>query len=142
MRKKTKRQETLLLTNIESVTEEEALMTVKEIAENLIIIFRNHIGEENAIKPVELFENVYGRNPFNMNIFEKEYWWNILKNILRHLRNQDKLFVINKGSKLFVLKTTQEATDFKKKIDLSIVKMQEIKKRADSWTRNKKWRGI
>lgn len=109
---------------------------------DLLKIFKNHIGEENFISPVELFTKIYGTDPSRFDIFRRNYMWNAIKGILRQLRNDEVLFVINKGTKLFVLKSVQEKEDFKKKMDRNIEQLKSLKVKADSWVNNKKWKKI
>jgi len=139
LKKRKKRKEYLLLTDFECLTNDEVVNTISEIRVKLKSIFKTHIGQENSITPVELFERVYGINPTMIDIFKRNYWWGILKNVLRQLRREEELFVINKGTKLFVLKTKEESQMFKKKVDSDIKRMEEIKVKADKWVRNRKW---
>lgn len=142
LKKKKKRKEFLLLTDFECLTEREIIKSLHDIRLRLRNIFRKHIGEENSISPVELFEQVYGINPSSLDIFKKTYWWNVLKNVLRQMRSEDTIFVINKGTKLFVLQTVQEAEYFKDKVDRDIERMKSIKIKADEWVESEKWRGL
>ena len=141
-KKKKKRLESVLLrTDYECLTQDEALRTILEIKKKLREIFKNHIGDENSISPVVLFERVYGVNPLFLDIFKKNYWWNVIKLVIRQLRKDD-LFIINKGSKLFVLKTQEECDMFKKRIDMDILRLENTKRLASEWVRKEKWRSL
>lgn len=140
--RKKRRSTVLLLNDYNCLSDSEVIKTLEQIGEKLIKIFKNHIGSENSITPVEVFESIFMVNPSYMDIFKRTYWWNVLKTILRKLRSEEKLFVINRGGKLFVLQTQEEANGFKGKIDRDIERMKELKKKADKWVRNKKWKNI
>jgi hypothetical protein len=141
-KKKSKRGEYLLLTDYECLSDDEVMSDIHEMRERLKKIFRNHIGEENSITPVELFKQVYGMDSSYLDIFKKNYWWNILKKVLSSLKRDDTLFVINKGTKLFVLKTQEESNMFKEKIDRDVIRMKEMKIKADEWVKKKRWRDL
>ena len=119
-KKKRKLAQVLLMTDYACLTEQEILRTVYEIRIKLKEIFRQHIGQENAISPFQLFEEIYGISPNNVDIFKKNYWWHIIKIILRQMRHDNECFVINKPHSLFVLKSKQEATDYKARCDREI----------------------
>lgn len=142
-KKKKKRKNTSqLLTGFENLDEADVIASLHEIKKKLREIFRNHIGVNNSIHPTDLFELVYGVNPENLNTIKKEYWWNILKKILRGLRYEETLFVIIRGSKLFVLQTKKEAEDYKIEKDRHIENLEELKKKATRWVTEEKWRRI
>lgn len=141
-KKRKKRKEYLLLTDFECLSEDEVMETIHDIRVRLRSIFKTHIGNENAISPVDLFERIYGIHPMHLDIYKKQYWWNVIKLCLRQLRNEETLFVINKRTKLFVLQTYEEASDFKKIIDRDIENMKKVKIKADEWVRKRKWESI
>jgi len=142
-KKKKKKQESgdrLLLVDYECLDDEEkAKRAVSSIENKLMEAMRHHIGKEEAITPFKLFEQVYGFSPKNLDMFTRAYWWNVLKAVLRKMRREGTLFVINRGQILFVLKTQEEADAYKKRIDADIKSLKQTKKNADSWVKNKKW---
>lgn len=140
---KLKRKRTdLILMDYDSLSREEAILTIKEMRELMKKIFRNHIGEEESITPAQLFYEVFRIYPANLDIFKRNYWWNVLKSILRELRKSGELFVINKRVKLFVLKTQEEADWFRSQIDNDIKNLKNIKKKANEWVKKSKWRKL
>jgi hypothetical protein len=141
-KRKKKRGEFLLLTDFECLSDDEIIKSISNIRLRLRNIFRTHVGENNSITPVDLFEKVYGINPDSLDIFKKTYWWNVLKNVLRQMRSEDTLFVINKGTKLFVLQTEEEAETFKDRVDRDIERMKNIKIKADEWVAERKWKKL
>lgn len=141
-KKKRKKKEYLLLTDFDSLTEEEVLSSLTDMRKKIRDIFKSHIGQGNSISPVELFQQVYGLNPTYLDIFKKNYWWGILKMVLRSLRKDDTLFIINEGTKLYVLQTQEESEKFKRRIDTDIKNLKNIKLKADDWVRHKRWKSL
>ena len=139
--KKKKRKNSLLI-GFNSLTDEEIFLELKDIQSQLKKVFKKHVGEENAISPQELFKEIFQVNPEYIDIFKRKYWWDILKGMLRHLRSEENLFVINKKTKLFVLSNEKECTDFKKIIDRDIESLKSVKIKADKWVRQKKYKNI
>ena len=138
--KKKKKKKSRLLINYDCLTREEAIATINEIRERLKVIFREHIGEEDAITPFDLFEKIYQINPEELDIYKREYWWNILKVVIRQLRSENELFIINKRTKLFVLKNQKEADWYKGVIDRDIKNLKGAKVKADNWVKEEKWK--
>jgi hypothetical protein len=140
--KKRKRKRKLLLTDFECLTDDERLLTITEIRQRIKKIFKQYIGEENFITPVEVFERVYNIHPEQMDIFKKNYYWQVIRNVIRQLRREEILFIVNKGSRLFVLKSKTELKAFEKKINLDIENMIQLKVKAKRWVNNEKWKTI
>ena len=141
-KRKKKRQTTLLLIDYECLSREEQIRTIHEMRVRLKDIFRHHIGKEEFITPVNLFTEVFGVNPENLDIYKTTYWWSVLKKVLRGLRSDRTLFVINNGRKLYVLHSQDEANMYKRKIDKDIIAMGKSKVFADEWVRNRLWREL
>ena len=127
------------MVDFECLDREEQVITLAEIRKRLIEIFRKHIGLENAINPTEVFMHLYKVNPLNLDIFKRMFWWDIAKRVMRDLRSENELFIINKRTKLFVLKSQEEADAYKNILDKDIKAMKEMKIKADIWVRNKKY---
>jgi len=134
-----KKKKKLLFIDFNQVDREEVIKTIKEIREKLLKIFRNHIGKENAINPVELFEQIYNVNPFILDIYRREYWYNILKSVIRQLKKENSCFVVITQQKLYVLRTEEELLAYKKKSDNHIKNIEDDKTRANLWIKNKGW---
>lgn len=129
----------ILLVDIEQLNVEELLATIKEIRFKLRVLFRLHIGFENATSPVEMFYEVYGVNPDSLNPYERSYWWRVLQKVMSQLRHNNDLFIVHKGHKYFVLRTHQEANYYKDILRRNIINMEKSMKRADSWVTKKKF---
>lgn len=138
--KRKKRRKILLMTDYACLDRRELLLSLEAIQHKLVRVFRNHIGAEESITPVELFEQIYGVNPEPLDIYKRNYWWSILKRVIGHLRLQGELFVINKGAKLFVLKTKEEAVSFNERMDRDIETKKRLKTMANKWVRKELWK--
>lgn len=139
-KKKRKYEEKLLLLDYNCLSKDEAIDTVAEIRKKLLKIFRSHIGKENSITPYQLFIEIFSRSPYEMDVFMRNYWWNIIKTILSNMRTEGTLFVVNQGRRLFVLQTIEESTAYKKGIDRHIEALNKTKIRADEWVNGQKWK--
>jgi hypothetical protein len=137
--KKKKKRKNGLMINFNSLTDEEIFLELSEIRKRLKTIFKRHIGEENSITPQQLFKDIFYIDPEYVDVFKREYWWNILRGIIRQLRSEETLFIINKRTKLFVLSNEKECNDFKKILDRDIENMKQTKIKADNWVKNKKY---
>ena len=141
MKKKKKRNEILIMTDYNALDRESILETLANIRSKIRKIMRNHIGEENYITPVDLFEEVLKIKISSLNIFERSYWWNVIKKIIGEMRKDD-LFIINKNSKVFVLCNKKELGEFENKIDNHIDALKTLKQRARKWVWSKEWEKI
>ena len=101
--------------------------------------FKGHVGEDNALTPLELFKKVYNIDPNDVEFYKRVYFWNLLLKKLHDFRKNKTLFVINKATHLFVLKTQKESFDFRKRLDSTIVALGRTQDNADSWVKSKKW---
>jgi hypothetical protein len=137
-----KKKRRLLFLDFNQVEQDEVIKTIKEIREKVRKIFKYHIGRENAINPVDLFTEVFGISPFVIDIFKREYWWNILKATIRQLRKENTCFIINNIHNLYVLKTEEELTKFEKKHNQHILNLENEKMRAKEWVAKKKWQEL
>lgn len=114
----------------------------QELQKRVLKIFKTHIGIENAIQSVDLFIQVYGIHPAEMQNFKRDYWWKKIRIALSSLRKQDIMFTVKRGNKWFVLCTKQEAKDFKTNVRRHIKYLENLMDRADNWVDRKKWKNI
>jgi hypothetical protein len=128
-----------LVTDFNSLTPEELIKSGKELREKLKKVFSKHIGKENALSPWEIFEQVLEVNPEQLDIFQRMYWWGIIKSILKQMRHSEELFTIVTTSRVFVLQTREEADRYKGGLDRHITALDNLKIKADKWVRNKLW---
>jgi len=142
IRKRSKRKLKLLLIDYESISREDIIATIKEIRERLIKHFRFHIGLENATSPAEIFEVILGIKPDELDIYKRDYWWRVLKNVMRKMRNEEELFIIHRGHKFFVLQTQEESEYYKGLLRRDIQGMVNSMNKADKWVQKKSWKKI
>jgi len=137
-KKKSKRK--LLFVDYESISQEELIATLKEIRERFMKHFRFHVGLENATFPTEIFEAILDTKPEELDMYKRDYWWKVLKNVMRNLRKEEELFIIHRGHKFFVLQTQEESEQYKKMLRQDIQGMIKSMKKADKWVKEKKWK--
>lgn len=134
-----KRKKKQLLIKTLNPNEKEIRHSIVDIEKTLIKIFKNHIGKENAISSVELFDKVYNIEAQSINVFERAYLWNVLKAILMRLRSTEVLFVVNNSFDFYVLKTNDELKEYEGKVDRLIAGLNDIKAKARKWVSGRKW---
>lgn len=141
-RKKKKKKEIYILQNVYNNQYEEILDTKTQILYSLKRILKNHIGESNHITPYELFYLVYNIRPDELNIYKRNYWWNVIKGVLRELRRKNECFTIIKGSKIFVLSNNEELNYFIKVTNKHMKALDNLKLNARDWIKKKKYNKI
>jgi len=108
----------------------------------LMRIFANHIGKDNATNPFDLFVLVYGFSPMDLDVYKRQYLWNLIKIVLKELRHEGELFTIFRGNRLFVLCNNEELDAYKKRIDTHIINLNNLKSIAEDWVKTQKWHSI
>lgn len=121
--------------------EENIIYTEKELREKLRRIFKNHIGKENSISPYDLFYNIFNIMPENVDFYKRSFLWDEIKRILRMMRSDLTLFVVNRGS-LYVLKTEDELKNYKVMIDNDIKALKKNLENARIWIDKEKWKSF
>ena len=114
----------------------------EKLKKRLKKIMRKHIGKSNAIESEDLFSLVFELSPYQMNVFEVTYLWNIVKTLIRELRRDNELFIINSVRYLYVLETQEECKHFENRIDATIKALEKTKQNARDWVNGKKYRYI
>jgi hypothetical protein len=138
-KKKKKKKDTFILQDVYTNGSEEILDSKQQIKIKLTRILRNHIGIENSINPFDLFYYVYNIQPQDLNIYKRNYWWDVIKFVLREMRRDNELFTIIKGSKIFVLSNKEELKYYIKVSDNHIKSIENLKKNAKKWVEQKKY---
>jgi hypothetical protein len=141
-KRKKKKAETFLLIGYDNINKEDAIRTMKDMKLHLVKIFRFHIGEENSISPYDLFYEIFRFNPINLDIYKREYLWNLIKIMIRQLRKEGTCFIINSRSKLYVLKTKKEFKSFANLIDRDVANLKASKERAREWVEKSLWKQL
>lgn len=117
----------------------EILSTEAVLYSRLLNKMRYHLGKENAISIRELFKDILNIDPINLDIYRVQFWYNIIKKLISHARKSNECFIINNGSVIYVLHTTEEALKFNSKIDRTIKGLEELKSNALKWVEGKKY---
>ena len=106
---------------------------IQYIENKIISIFKYRVGKENSISSYEIFNQVFGIEPYRLTVFERAYLWNVVKSILTKLRSSMVLFVVNNGTDFYVLKTKDEYKIYESKVNNMIDSLNETKRRARKW---------
>jgi hypothetical protein len=139
IRKKKRKQ---LLIRLNNPQENEIHRDINEIIKKIFEIFRYHIGKANAINSYDLFKEIFSVEPEEVDLFQRSYLWNIIKMLLAKMRTNGELFTVNNGLNYYVLQTHEEAKKFKTKCNALIKAFKGMKKKADRWVYEEKWRNI
>jgi hypothetical protein len=131
-----------LLIGYESLAGSEIVLILHEIISRLKSVFKNHIGKENSISASELFEEIYNVAPEKVQVYKREYWWNVLKRVIRQLRSNQECYIINMRGDLYVLKTIEEYNEYAKMLDRDIAAIKESKRKAKEWVENEEYKKI
>lgn len=140
-KKKKKKNSVYIMTNVYN-TDEEIPDSESQIRSRLKSIMRQHIGISNSISPVELFYSIYSTYPNELNVYKRNYYWELVKKELRRFRKENELFTIIKGSKIFVLYDEVELDYYLKRADRHIKSIKNLKVNAKNWVKNKKWKKL
>jgi len=141
IRKKKKRRNWGFI-GIESLNEEEKEKEPDNIYLRTYDVMKYHIGKENSIRFHLLFKEITGKNPFELSTFERTYWWNVIKAILRDMRKNEILFTIITSRSVYVLQKQEELQKFNEKTDRHIKSLNELKDKAKKWVDDEKWRKV
>lgn len=109
------------------------------LEERLVEVFKDHIGADKAISSPNLYWTVYHVLPDTINFYESVYKYNLMKKVLHKLRREMRLFVIIKRNQFFVLKTKDELDKFSKFIDISIIGLNQLRSKAETWVAKQSW---
>jgi hypothetical protein len=142
IKKRKKKEDVFILQDVYTSPNEEILDSKTQIKMKLRRIFKSHIGETNSISPFELFYQTFNIKPQELNIYKRNYWWNIIKYILRQMRRDNELFTIIKGSKIFVLSNQGELEYYIKVSNNHIKSIENLKKNARKWVENRSYKKI
>jgi hypothetical protein len=141
-KKKRKSSEKLLLiTN--NADEDDKARDLEQIKKRLLRFFKYHIGAENSATPKEIFKVALQiEDPSLIPFFERAFWWEQLRKVMRELRYMDEAFIISRGRRYFVLKTQEELKDYKEARDQTIKAHKNLKVMAEDWVRGQKWKKL
>lgn len=105
----------------------------EKMAGKLKDAFSDHIGLSNAIMSDELYHQVTGVSPIDVDYYEREYKWNAIKRMLSVLRKDGTLFTVMGTSYHYVLNDQEELDNYKSKTDATIRGLKAMKVKAEKW---------
>ena len=132
----------VLLIDYNKLSQNDVEYTKAWIKKRLKLLFAKYIGISHSITPYEMFKEIYGKYPYDLNVYERSYWWNVIIVILRELRRNCELFVVHRGSKYFVLQSEKELEMYNEMIDRNVRNLESIKKIAKKWIDEEKWKNL
>jgi len=141
-RRKKKKKKVIIVDdlNIDEESEEIEKILKDKLTKKIIEALRHHVGDEKSITKYEIFVKVFDESPENFDLYKRLFFWNEILKRLHVLRKHMKMFVINKGKLMFILKTKSEAEYFKKRIDNTIKALKTVKDKADEWVDKEGWK--
>lgn len=150
MAKKKTNQKQILIQKKKKVPIE--VITVRQVAEKLLQIFKQHIGEGKRISQVDLFYKIYGVSKHEINDLKSWFMWDIIRKACHYCRKYTRCKIISKiiskGYKLtttdkyegfryyFVASTVAEAEVYCNTLKKSQLAMERAKKRMRSAIKN------
>lgn len=108
-------------------------LSVRNVAQKLLVIFRHHIGYKDRIAREELFAEVYG---YDMNPKNIRDWfrWEFVKRAMHYCRIRTHCFIgfsfDNRQSEFYVLKDDTDAEPYQKILEQNIKNMKLMQKKA------------
>jgi len=112
---------------------------IETFEDRIIKFMSKHIGMENQVSNQSLFEYVYRTLFHRFNIYQRFYYWSIIKKIIHKLNFSGKMFIVIKKNSSYVLKSEEELAKFKNRIKNSIIGLKLLEKKAIEWVEDKKY---
>jgi len=107
-------------------------LTIKNIARELLVIFKDHIGQEKEIDRTLLYRELFGRK--YRKTLADELRWDYTRMAMNMLRKRSNCFIgqriVDDKYTYFVLKNNNDLERYEKVIKNAIKKMLILKKRA------------
>jgi len=116
-------------------------LTIREWVILLKKEFAFHNGEDNGIT-IPLLLKKYFKDYDEWNVWKKYSYIDITKKAIGFIRRKENVFLINKNSLFFVLKTQEEAEYYKAILKRDIIGMKKSIIKADEWVQEEKWKTL
>lgn len=136
-KKKNKNINEILHIDYTTLTRSEIIELFNEMKMVILNAFREHVGESNAITLDDLFEIVFHKPIYEVELYKRCYWIDIIKEIIRRLRGSNQAFIVHRKKLYFVLKNQDEVNYYQKLCDDDIKKLNGAKIRAQKWIDDK-----
>lgn len=140
--KKKKKKQIVSFDYKQNIDIDEISENISDLRTKLIKLFKNHIGFEQGLTGWELLEKVYKDKFYVMNDCEKYFYYNILKIVIRKLRRERVILIINQKHKFFVLKTMEEFLKLSSLLDRDIKNMERLQEDGYQWVVKEQWRNL
>jgi hypothetical protein len=113
----------------------------KSIEEKIKTIFKEKIGEENAINSWDLYTQLFG-NPHRHSILQREFFWHLLTSIIKSMRKRTVYFIISHNDLWFIPKREHEGKYYEDRLNSEIEGLKSSIKRCKEYIQNKEWQKI
>ena len=140
--KKRKKKQIISFNYKQNIDVDEISENISDLRTKLIKLFKHHIGFEEGLTGWELLEHIYKDKFYAMNDYEKFFYYNILKIIIKKLRRERVILIINQKRKFFVLKTMEEFLKLSSLLDRDIKSMEKLQEDGYEWVVKEKWRNL
>jgi len=114
----------------------------EQLQQKVVEVMTDHIGEDNPIESADFFEKVYGHHPDDFDIYERKFYWDAILKANSRLRLDNKLFIITRYLKSFVLQSYEELEAYHKNLDSRKRALEKLRKNSEIWVNKKSWRKL
>ena len=125
-----------------NLSEDQKTVTFEEIEKRLFKLAKYMIGNENALSPREIFMRILNREPDVYDVYKRQYWWEIIRKVMKKMRREMAVFYIFKTHSIYILKTSEEQKDYKKHVKRNIKAFKKSLKNSEIWVNQAKWREL
>ncbi len=127
-----------LRVSVNSVPNEEIIAPEDLLKEKVKDYFRNHKGKDEAVDKVKLFADILEVDPFELDIYKRAYWGELLTKTIKNLRKE--VFIVNQSGKWFVLQSEDEQKVYENTCLRSKRNIDDSIERSRDWVKEKKWK--
>lgn len=125
------------------LTDDEKRKKLKEkLKKRILLLMKKHIGKDNAVSGEDFFTKILEVSPYDLNVFEVSYLWNELRGLIREMRREGSVFIVNGVRKMYVLQSQYELNSFHNRVDTTIRNLERLKDRASDWVKNQGYRRL
>lgn len=100
------------------------------------------VGYDNYISIKDLFCKIYGLDYDAVEFYKRICWLEVLRKCMRKLRSDMTAYFIVTKNKVFILKTSAEASVYKKFLQRDIESLKRAQHNADAWVSREMWKNL